>query len=113
MKGFNIGSLNQRIVFTAPTSTQDEVGQQVLTFSTYAERWANVTPSGGGEAFEGQEKVASIYIDVVVRADGLDLNELMRITWKGKEFNILSIDEYSLTTGNQNGFLIKGKAKDS
>jgi len=57
------------------------------------------------------QKVANIIIDVDVRATGLTLNETMRMTWRGKTFNITSIDEFGSRLNE--GYKIRGTAKDN
>ncbi len=112
-KGINIGSLNQRVVLKQKTSAQDALGQQVWIFSTYATVWANVIATGGGESTEANEKTANRFIEVLIRASGLTLNETMRLTWNGDDWNIVSINEYQLTNGSKVGYTLKCKSKDS
>ena len=112
MKSINIGQLNQRITIKQRTLTQNAIGEEVWSFSTYATVWANVMPTGGGEGFEANEKTARRYIDILIRAGGLTLDETMRITWNGSDWNILSIDEYGLTNGKKVGYTIKALSKD-
>lgn len=109
--GINFGKYDQQILILSPTSTRDSDGGVSVSYSTLYTVWAKVTPSGGGETQQSSEKVANIIIDCEVRATGLTINETMRITWRGKVFNITSIDEFG--TRLNEGYKIRGVAKDN
>lgn len=107
----NFGKYDQRVVIQNYTETQQSDGGVVRVYSTLYTLWAKVTPVGGSETQQSEEKVANIIIDVDVRATGLTLNETMRMVWRGKTFNITSIDEFG--TRLNEGYKIRGTAKDN
>lgn len=107
----NFGKYDQRIVVQSYTESRNADGFAVRTYSTLYTIWAKVTPSGGTESQESDERVANIIIDVEVRATGLTLNETMRLVWRGKTFQIISIDEFG--TRLNEGYAIRAVAKDN
>ena len=54
-----IGDLRHRIQLQAPTDYQDEFGQPVRSWITYATVWAQVSASGMGESISGAQLSAS------------------------------------------------------
>ena len=107
----NFGKYDQTILILTPTSTRDSDGGVSVSFSTLYTLWAKVTPSGGTETQQSSEKVASIIIDVEVRATGLTINETMRMSWRGNVFNITSVDQFGSRLNE--GLKIRGVAKDN
>ena len=108
----NFGKYDQLIDIESYTQTRNSSGDAVRSYSTlYGNIWAKVTPSGGTESNQSNEKTASIVIDVEVRATGLTLNETMRIVWRDKTFNIDSIDEFGSRLNE--GYKIRAIAKDN
>jgi head-tail adaptor len=107
----NFGKYDQEITIQSYTETRGADGSAIRTYSTLYSVWAKVTPSGGTESDQSDEKVASIVIDVEVRATGLTLNETMRLVWRSKTFNIDSIDEFG--TRLNEGYKIRAIAKDN
>lgn len=107
----NFGKCDQEIVIQSYVESRGANGESIWTFSTLYSLWAKVTPSGGSESQSDEEKLASIIIDCEVRATGLTLNETMRIVWRGKTFNITSIDEFGSRLNE--GYKIRAIAKDN
>jgi SPP1 family predicted phage head-tail adaptor len=108
----NFGKYDQLINIESYTETRNSSGDAIRSYSTlYSSIWAKVIPAGGVESNQADEKVASIVIDVEVRATGLTLNETMRIVWRSKTFNIDSIDEFG--TRLNEGYKIRAIAKDN
>lgn len=107
----NIGKLDQRIVFQSYSETRSASGGVIRDYSTYATRWAQVIPKGGGESQEAMEKTARRIADFIVRKNGLTLNETMRIEWRGQVFNITTIDEGGTRLNEY--YLIRGVSKDN
>jgi head-tail adaptor len=107
----NFGKYDQRVEILNYTQTRSSDGGELRVYSVLYTVWAKVTPVGGSETQQSDEKVANIIIDVDVRATGLTLNETMRMNWKGKTFNITSIDEFGMRLNE--GYKIRGTAKDN
>lgn len=89
-KLYRIGNFDQRITIQRAAESQT-YGEPILTWSTYATRWANVQPRGGNEAVMGDTLQPFSRIRVVMRYDNL-ITEKMRIVWEEKTYNIVSID---------------------
>lgn len=107
----NFGKYDQRIVIQNYTETRNSSGDAIRTYATLYTVWAKVVPFGGTESNQNSEKTASIVIDIEVRATGLTLNETMRVVWRGKTFNIDSIDEFGSRLNE--GYKIRAIAKDN
>jgi len=108
----NFGKYDQLIDIKSFAEISNGNGSVTRTFTNlYTNIWAEVTPVGGSESNESDERVANISIDVKVRATGLTLNETMRIIWRGKTYNITSIDEFGSRL--KEGLKIRGVAKDN
>jgi SPP1 family predicted phage head-tail adaptor len=107
----NIGKLDQRIIIQSYTETRSASGGVVRDYTTYAERWCQVLPKGGNEAQEANEKTARRISDFIIRANGLTLNETMRIVWRGETFNITTIDYAG--TRLREYYMIRGISKDN
>jgi head-tail adaptor len=107
----NFGKYDQRVEILNYTQTRSSDGGELRVYSVLYTVWAKVTPVGGSETQQSEEKVANIIIDVDVRATGLTLNETMRMNWRGKTFNITSIDEFGSRLNE--GYKIRGTAKDN
>ena len=109
--GINFGKYDQSIVIKSYTETRAADNSVIRAYATLYSLWAKVTPTGGTESQQSDEKTASIVIDCEVRATGLTLNETMRIVWRGNTFNITSIDEFGSRLNE--GYKIRGVAKDN
>ena len=107
----NFGKYDQRVIIQSYSETRNSSGDAIRTYATLYTLWAKVIPVGGTESNQANEKTASIVIDIEVRATGLTLNETMRLVWRGKTFNIDSIDEFGSRLNE--GYKIRAIAKDN
>ena len=65
------GLLNSRVVVQQQSTTQDALGQPVLSWSTFATLWANVRHTSGVEAIIGSiRELTKLRGDVVLVAVG-------------------------------------------
>ncbi len=87
------GTLNERIAIESPVRTQNSVGEETTTWATFATVWADVQQASGTERFMSGADViqATGVYDITVRYR-IDLTTQMRIQWRGRTMNILSID---------------------
>lgn len=102
----NSGSLDRRIVIQALTVTQDDFGGAVEAWATLATVWAQWLPGAGSERFTA----ASVYAEAQGRFRTRwrsDVTTLHRVTWDGKEWDILDVVEI----GRREGLEIKVKAR--
>jgi SPP1 family predicted phage head-tail adaptor len=107
----NFGKYDQRIEVLTPNGATANDGSPIWAYTKLYDLWAKVTPVGGAEGQQSDEKVANIIIDVEVRATGLTITETMRLTWRDKTFNITSIDEFGARLNE--GLKIRAIAKDN
>lgn len=98
------GRLNKRITFQRKSSTTDDWGQPLQTWTDYATVWANIrTITGSGfvnHEFEaGGTEVSRGTASIRIRKR-TDLNAYMRVSYAGNVYDIKSIlpdeegDEY-------------------
>ena len=107
----NFGKYDQSIVIQNYAETRGANGESIRTYSTLYTVWAKVTPTGGSESQETEEKVATTVINVEVRATGLTINETMRIVWRNKTYNITNTQPFG--TRLNEGVFLTAIAKDN
>ena len=85
-----IGKLGERIVIEQATLAADGYGGQVKTWATLATVWANVASKSGNERFSEDRTNAFGMYSFTIRTR-LDVNEAMRIVWRGEVYDIRHI----------------------
>lgn len=108
--GVAIGRLRERVTIKQlNTSTRDEYGQPVTSYSTYKTVWASYRSMSGSEVVESKERTARRYAEFKIRAQGVTILETMELVYKGMVFGITSVseDEY------KNYITIQGVSKDN
>lgn len=83
-----IGDLRHRITLQAPTDYQDEYGQPMRTWTTYATVWAQVSASGMGESISGAQLSASESYAILCRYNA-SIKTNHRILFGEKVLNIV------------------------
>lgn len=89
-----IGHLDRRIRIETPTSSRGNSGQEVLTWSNFAECWASIeTPNTkSDEGVIADQEVSTTFTVFLIRyRDGL--TQKMRIVYNGKYYDIQNIME--------------------
>lgn len=87
------GKLRERITVEQAAETRNSLGETVLSWTTFAERWASVEGVSSREALELGRVEVSISHRVRLRyLDGMTHN--MRIIWRGRTLEIVSLLEY-------------------
>lgn len=84
-----IGQLDRRIRIEHSTSTRGSSGQEVLTWSTFAECWASVEYPGTktDEGVIADQEVSTTFVYFTVRyRDGID--QKMRIVYNNQYYDI-------------------------
>jgi SPP1 family predicted phage head-tail adaptor len=90
----NPGELRERVVIQAPSETVNSLGETVLSWGTYAERWASVEGASAREALAAGQMDVTISHKVKMRyLDGL--TQKMRIMWRGRILEIVSLLEHA------------------
>lgn len=89
----NAGRLRERVTVQQASENRNALGETVLSWSTYAERWASVEGVSSRESLAyGQQQ-----IDVThrVRMRYLSgLTQSMRLQWRGRTLEIISLLEH-------------------
>lgn len=89
-----IEDLRERVAIQQATLNQDAFGQPIETWTTFATVWASVLPASGDERFSGRPdmEVAQLTHTVKIRFR-TDLNEKMRLVWRGRNLDIERIED--------------------
>lgn len=98
-----IGPLRHRVNIQQPIATQNDFGEEIITWSTLASVWANVLPASGRESYvsAGEQQLAVITHRVQLRYR-TDLGPKMRVVWEDRYLDIESVQD---PTGKR-GFLM-------
>lgn len=87
----SIGELRHKIVLLEQVSEINERGFEIQSFNEYKSVWAKVLNLSGKEYFQAAAINAENTLKFVIRyLENINLN--MRILFKGKQYNIISID---------------------
>ena len=84
------GLLNSRVVVQQQSTTQDALGQPVLSWSTFATLWANVRHTSGVEAIKTDAIASVVRASIRVRYRG-DLTAAMRVIHGSTTYNIVAV----------------------
>lgn len=90
--------MDQRVTFQTETQASD--GQGGFTSSSWdainstPTMWARVEVSDGREGDEGELRQANVYSIKVTVRNRSDIDETMRLVWRGRAYNIRSIEPY-------------------
>ncbi len=87
------GKLNERITFQAATLVSDGGGGSTKTWANLATTptvWCEVKAQTGREVFDSERDNASSLVKFTIR-NRSDIDETMRIVWRGKNHNIRDV----------------------
>ena len=84
------GQLDRRITIQSFTTTTDDFGEVVKSFTTLAEVWAKVEEKRGSEGEDGNQIVATKRVEFLIRYRS-DINEQMRIQYNNETYKIEAI----------------------
>lgn len=91
------GRLRERVTVQQASESRNALGETVLAWSTYAERWASVEGVSAREALAAGQQDVTITHRVRMRyVSGMTQN--MRIAWRSRTLNIVSLLEYDNRT---------------
>jgi len=86
------GDLWARITIEQPTSAQNDVGEATLTWSTFAEAWADIQPLSGREA-ERYGEIVGLSAHKITMRYVPGLSSKMRVIYDGRTLEIGQINE--------------------
>lgn len=84
------GTLNSRVVVEQQSTTQDALGQPVLTWSTFATLWANIKHTSGIETIKADALTTVTKVSIQVRYR-TDIKAAMRVVHGTDVYNIVSV----------------------
>jgi len=84
------GQLDRRITIQSFTTTTDDFGEVVQSFTTLANVWAKVEEKRGNEGEDGNQLVATKRVEFLIRYRS-DINEQMRIQYNNETYKIEAI----------------------
>lgn len=88
------GKLRERVTIQQATESRNALGETVLSWATFAERWASVEGVSAREAIElGQADVSVTHRVRMRYVDGMTQN--MRLVWRGRVLEIVALLEYA------------------
>lgn len=87
------GRLRERVTVQQASESRNALGETVLSWSTYAERWASVEGVSAREALTlGQNEITITHKVQMRYLDGL--TQRMRLQWRGRTLEIVSLLEH-------------------
>lgn len=91
------GRLRERVTVQQASESRNALGETVLAWSTYAERWASVEGVSAREALAAGQQDVTITHRVRMRyVSGMTQN--MRISWRSRTLHVVSLLEYDNRT---------------
>lgn len=84
------GQLDRRITIQTFSETTDTFGQEVKSFSTLAQVWANVVEKVGSEGEDGDMIASTKKVEFIIRYR-TDFDEEMRISYNNNIYKIQAI----------------------
>lgn len=87
----NRGGMRFIVRFEERASTQEDTGEEQVTWSLVGERWAELMTTTGREIFTSQQRAARVPTQFKLRFPlSFTVKPKMRLTFKGKFFDIIS-----------------------
>lgn len=88
------GRLRERVTVQQAAESRNAIGETVLSWSTFAERWASVEGVSARESLAyGQQQIDVTHRVRLRYLAGLTQN--MRIQWRGRTLEIISLLEHN------------------
>lgn len=89
-RALRAGDLDQRVHLEHRISSPDGGGGYETSWSPIGTVWAKVEPLGSTETLTAQQAQSDVRYQIWVRWRP-DLNADMRLTWRGKTFNVVGV----------------------
>ena len=92
---FTPGALRNRVKIQCPTETRNSVGETVLEWSDYADRWAAISTLTGREIIANSRQEFTLTHRVVIRGGSVsgppEIKPQFRIIWGDRRLEINSV----------------------
>jgi SPP1 family predicted phage head-tail adaptor len=90
----NAGSLRERVTVQQASESRNALGENVLSWATFAERWASVEGVSARESLAyGQNEITVTHKVKMRYLSGL--TQRMRLQWRGRTLEIVSLLEHN------------------
>jgi SPP1 family predicted phage head-tail adaptor len=89
----NAGSLRERVTVQQASESRNALGETVLSWATFAERWASVEGVSSRESLAYGQQQISVSHRVRLRYLA-GLTQSMRLVWRGRTLEIVSLLEH-------------------
>lgn len=103
MQGFQtrVGNMRRQITIQQQAATQNALGEEIPSWTTFATCWASIEPMNGRELLAAQQVQSQVNTRITIRyRDGV--TPAMRILYKSRYFDIQSIQDIE----ERNRFLV-------
>lgn len=84
------GKLNRKIVIQSQSTTQDDTGQPLNTWTTFATPWANIRFMNGIETMKGDSPTSVAKASIRIRYRE-DITNAMQVVYNGITYRILAV----------------------
>lgn len=92
------GKLDRRIEILSSTQSQNDFGEPIFVWTTFATIWADLIPVAGNEKYASMRKTEEVLFRVIIRhLPGLLIS--MRLKYLGNIYDIKSINELGRRAG--------------
>lgn len=85
-----VGKLNRKIVIQSQSLTQDDTGQPLNTWTTFATPWANIRFMNGIETMKGDSPTSVAKASIRIRYRE-DITNAMQVAYNGITYRILAV----------------------
>ena len=90
------GSLRHRAVLQSYTVTQNDIGDEVQSWSTVKSIWCDISPTSAGESFEAEQSVHRITHEIKLRGNAATIDSTMRLLYDSKYYYFAGLKDINL-----------------
>ena len=86
----NVGKLNRKIVIKSQSTTQEDDGQPLNEWTTFASPWAHIVFVSGVETMKGDSPTSVAKVSIRIRYRK-DITNAMQVVYNGITYRILDV----------------------
>jgi len=86
----DFGKLNRKIAIQSQSTTQDDAGQPLNTWTTFASPWAHIRFMNGVETMKGDSPTSVAKASIRIRYRE-DITNAMQVVYNGITYRILAV----------------------